>query len=148
MPRASPRCRASRVEGRHRTRWPAALPGARRKTAAGASSSPVLPVPPLQANHGNRLSRDAFAASCKTKPFRRCRLDADSRGIQFEYLRDARAHCVSVRADLRPLADKSDIEIADDAAACGQHRCGMTQEERGTGTTPLRIRGWEMLAGK
>lgn len=90
-------------------------------------------------NRGDGLSRQTFFAARKSHLFCGRGLDADPVHGQAEDISHPFAHSLAVRLDLGPLADQRQIDIDDDAALGLNEVGGMTQEDFGRDTAPLRI---------
>ena len=75
----------------------------------------TAPSSQRQADGGDGLRGDAFAAAGKAEPFGRCRLDADAVAAMREDLPRARS-TIAARcgADLRALADQRHVDMRDD----------------------------------
>src|ERR1700750_3133926 len=65
----------------------------------------AISLAPGQADGGAGGRRDAFRAAGEAEPFAGGGLHSDARDIDACDLGDARAHRITQRADLRPLAD-------------------------------------------
>ena len=99
----------------------------------------------LKPDRRHRLRRDAFAAPCKSKTFRRRRLHAHAAGVDAQDLRDPRHHGGAVRGDFGAFADDGDIEMHQRAASVAQQAMGVLNETVGRRAAPLRISGRKML---
>src|SRR5258706_2521105 len=65
---------------------------------------------------GDGLRREAFAASREAHAFGGGRLDAHAACVDAENLRDARAHGIAMRSDLRALANQRHVAMHDVSA--------------------------------
>src|SRR3546814_4132845 len=90
-----------------------------------------------------RLRGDALAATDEAQRFAGRGLDADRVDVDIKVLRDQRAHRISIRTDLRPLADHGDVGVAELPAALAQQFVAVADEAaaveigRAHGGTPV-----------
>src|SRR5580700_5305809 len=74
--------------------------------------APGLTIP-RKPDRGARGRSNAFLAAGEAEPLAGRRLHGHAGNIYARYLRDARAHGIAQRADLRALADQRHLEIGD-----------------------------------